>query len=305
MPSRPVRPPDGDYAIPGPRIGGMRPRRQQAQRPAVDEGVADVSLVVEHRTVDRGKAQLVAVIAYTGHDAVPHATGVEYAGGQFAVGHVGRPETQHVRAGDGTRRHPHHVPNHPADACIGAPEGFERRRMIVSLDFEGEVEVAVEGHYAGVVVERGTEPGWSDLLGNHPECGQQTLVGRNLDRPVHPRVLQADVSPERLVHAVLRPGLGQRLELGVGWIPSLTPEMIVNGPHLGEVEREQTVPAQAHQVVVRQTGQLHGFDPRLGRAGGSKEGSVTPSECTSIVSLASKRRLMVEISPSSRSPISS
>ena len=114
------------------------------------------------------------------------------------------------------------------------------------LDFEGEIEFIVEGYDAGVVVERRAQPGWGNFLRDLSECGQQALVGRDRNRAVRPRVFQADTSPEGLVHAVFRPGLGQGLEFGVGRIPPLSREVILNGPHLPKVEGEQSFSAETH-----------------------------------------------------------
>ena len=270
VPSGPA--PDGDNPVTRPRFGGVRTRGEHAQRPAVDQRVGDVPLVVDDRSVHSGEAQLVAVVAYSRHDAVTYAAGVQHARGQVTVGRLGRPETEHVRAGDGTGRHPHHVPDHPADAGVGAAERFERRWMVVGLDLEGQVEVIVEGHDACVVVERRAEPGGIDLLGDRPEGTEQSFVVGDRHRAIGPRVLQADTSPERLVHAVLGPGLGQCLELGVGRVTFLLPVVITDGPHLGQVEREQTLPAETLEIGVRQTGQRDGLDARLPRGRGIEVG---------------------------------
>src|SRR5689334_23296374 len=52
------------------------------------------------------------------------------------------------------------------------------------------------------------------------------------------------------MRAVFRPGLGQRLQLNIGWLASLLAIMLLNGSHLVQIQREQTSPTDLHQLFI-------------------------------------------------------
>ncbi len=58
------------------------------------------------------------------------------------------------------------------------------------------------------------------------------------------RAVEVDLALERLVRAMLRPGLGQRFQLDVGGIAAEFAEVSLDRLHLGEIERKLTVAAE-------------------------------------------------------------
>src|SRR5262249_61841971 len=48
---------------------------------------------------------------------------------------------------------------------------------------------------------------------------------------------------QRLMRAVLRPGLGEGFQFDVSWVPTKFAKVLLNGAHLGEVQGELTVVA--------------------------------------------------------------
>ena len=76
-----------------------------------------------------------------------------------------------------------------------------------------------------------------------------SIVRRSTTSPSADAMREVDAGPERLVQAVLRPGLRQRLELAVGRRPPDVVEVALDGPQLGDVEREQPFPAERLQGV--------------------------------------------------------
>ena len=127
----------------------------------------------------------------------------------------------------------------------------------MGLGLDGEVEPVVEGHDAGVVDEGAADPRRPDGVGGGPQVGVQEAVdiaGRG-----------GDAGPEGLVGAVLAPGLGQGLQLGVGGIATLGGEPLLDGHHLVSGQAEAADPADLQQGVVVQLAE--GDDP-----GGERRG---------------------------------
>ena len=87
------------------------------------------------------------------------------------------------------------------------------------------------------------------------------LEDRLLEQVVDDLALELDPAPERLVRAVLAPGLGQGLELAVGRVAAERGEVVLDGLHLGEAQVELPRLAQVHQ---RRVVHARGSGPRRG-----------------------------------------
>ena len=61
---------------------------------------------------------------------------------------------------------------------------------------------------------------------------EDRLLEQVVDRPA----LEVDPAPERLVRAMLAPGLGERLQLAVGRVAAEAAEMGLDRPHLGQAK---------------------------------------------------------------------
>ncbi len=155
-------------------LGGTRVLAdgQQAGAAAEDERVAQVALVVDHGAVDRGDAQLVAVVADARHHAIRNALRMEDAIGQAVVGVVMRAKAEHVGVGDRAGRDADEVAHHAAHARVGAAKGFQGRRVVVRLDLEGEVIVVVKGDDTGIIHKSRFQPAGMQLV----RCCGQILV---------------------------------------------------------------------------------------------------------------------------------
>ena len=85
------------------------------------------------------------------------------------------------------------------------------------------------------------------------------------DHAVRGGVGELDAGPEGLVHAVLGPGLGQRLQFGVVGGSAFAGEVVLDHPHLLDVERQDAGAAQGRELRVGQARELDGLDPEVGR----------------------------------------
>jgi hypothetical protein len=102
--------------------------------------------------------------------------------------------------------------------------------MVVGLDLDADVVVAVESHHAGVVAKHahapvgGAQPAADLLRGREhrllEEVGVADFAGRA--RVGHR-------AGERLVAAVLAPGLGDRLELDLERVAAEPAEVVADG----------------------------------------------------------------------------
>src|SRR5262249_14670102 len=106
----------------------------------------------------------------------------------------------------------------------------------VRLDLDAEVEALVEGDDAGVVLEHADAERPRELARRLRDRGLQEVV----DAPHRPAARRGEVDPagERLVLAVLAPGLRERLELARGRLAAELDEVRADRAHLGEVEAE-------------------------------------------------------------------
>ena len=74
--------------------------------------------------------------------------------------------------------------------------------------------------------------------------------------------LDIDGALERLVHAMLAPGLGQRLQLDVRWLAPALAEIVLNGLHLRQGEKQMPVAAQPRQLLIVQFAQRDVLEDR-------------------------------------------
>ena len=77
---------EADDAVADLRLGRVRAVREDAEGTAINQRVADIAGVVEHRAVDGRQPELVSVITDARYDAVANTAGMQYSGGQFVVG---------------------------------------------------------------------------------------------------------------------------------------------------------------------------------------------------------------------------
>jgi hypothetical protein len=221
MPSRPVRPPTVTIASPG----------------------------STHAAGHGGDAHAVAVVAHAGDDAAQDAARVQRALRHRGAVHVGRGDEEGVGAGDrlGAEAGPEDVADHAADAGAGAAVGVDGTGVVVRLDLDADVPVAVELDDAGVVDEDADAEVTVELVRRGGDGGLQQVVDA-LDLAV--LALEVDHPRERLVLAVLGPGLRDGLELARGRLAAQLLEVGLDGAHLGQREAELPVARQPLELGV-------------------------------------------------------
>ena len=201
-------------------------------------------------------AELVSVVGHAGDHAGPNHPRVQHTGRQIINRKIGWPEAQNVGQCDRSGTHAEHVAHHPTDARVGAAERFNSRRVVVGLGLDGEIEMIIERHDAGVVDERGVYPRRVDLIGGSPQLLQQ--------RHRCGAVSEGDPSAERFVVAVLAPGLGDHLQLDVRRLAIKLAIVVGDGRHLDPIERHASLRRKREKFVGRQ--RRDGYD--FGGAGG-------------------------------------
>jgi hypothetical protein len=211
--------------------------------------------VVVDAAVHRRYAHLVAVVLDAGDYARRYQPGVEAARRHRLWRGAWRPEAQHVGSGDGPRRDAHHVAYHASDSGVGAAERLDRRGVVVRLDLERYLQLVVEFYYAGVVDEGRQHPGGGYLVGGFLDVAFKDVVHERRIAGAALGLPDLDQGLEGLVDAVLAPGLGHRLELGVGAGPVFVPVVVTYGAHLDQVERCTPLSRQRKQGRV-----VHGSD---------------------------------------------
>ena len=118
----------------------------------------------------------------------------------------------------------------------------------MGLDLHAHVVVAVEPHHARVVLEHAHAPvggaeGAADRAGGgEHRLLQQVVVGRRARRPG-----LVDRAAERLVAAVLAPGLGDRLEFDLAGRAAELPVVVADRVQLADGEGQALLPAQGRE----------------------------------------------------------
>ena len=157
------------------------------------------------------------------------------AGGELLRIKIRTGQTKHIRGRDGfgTESTAHDVANASADARGRATVRFDRRWVIMRFRLEGDPVLLVERDHTRVVRKHREAPvsvkGFGDM---NDGVFQEILESRfnstgfsEIVTPVDERAL------ERLVYAMLRPGLRERLELQIGRVATEMGEVIAYGAH--------------------------------------------------------------------------
>ena len=116
----------------------------------------------------------------------------------------------------------------------------------------------VEAYDAGVVLEHAHAPVvLAELLANLLRCREDRLLEHVLEPPLAIRAAIRHAAAERLVAAMLAPGLGERLQFRIGRVAAQLAEMRLNRLHLGKRQIELAFAAQLHKRRVVQLAQRH------------------------------------------------
>ena len=240
----PGAPAGDDDQVADARLRGPPTARREADRAAEDERIRQVPLVEQRRAVDRGDAHVVAVVGDAGHDPRVDPLGWQRSRREGVRRCIERAEAEDVGVGDRLGRDPQHVAHDPAHPGIRAAERLQGAGMIVRLDLERDLVVAIEGDDAGVVPEGREHPGPVHLVGGRHDGGLQETLDQEIRRA---GLAVPDRRLERPVRTVLRPGLGDRLQLDVGRVTVLRRIVVAHGLQILQREGEQLPRAEVLQ----------------------------------------------------------
>ncbi len=255
VPTRPAAQSDDQIARPGITrhpVAGHHPHAS-----AVDEWIADVVVVEPHGAVDGGNAHPVAVVADARDDLGQDAAGVQTTRGKRTI-RVRRPgvemsDAEDIAGRDRARRQAgaDDVPDAATDAGCGTAVRLQGGRMVVRLDLEADRVLLVEGDDARIVHEHGQTPVDSvrhQFLGRRGDGRTKQVVDSDhlladdlMTEPIEitgQRPVVFDPCLECLVHAVLGPGLRERLQFDLARITTHGAVGFLQGLHLVETQEE-------------------------------------------------------------------
>ncbi len=133
--------------------------------------------------------------------------------------------------------------------------------MIVRFDLEGDVVLVVEADDARVVLENADAPiveaSIAPRLANLLRGSEDRFFEHVVEAPLPLRAAIGDSAGERLVAAMLAPGLGNRFQLGVGGIAAQFAKVRLNRPHFDQRQIELPFAAQAEERLVVHVAKRH------------------------------------------------
>ena len=256
-------------AVTGNGIAFDRGPRHDTDATAVDQRVTDVPIIEPDPTVDGRNTHSIPIVADPPDHLAQNAMRMN-----ASIGNARRrirPDTEHIGRGNRFRRKPrtHDVSNAAANSRGSAAVGLDRGRVIVGLDLHADRGVFIEGHDPRVVHEHRKAPVIKPLrhqtMGGGGDGRLEQVVDQNAaigdegmpraifhrlpngDRPTLGeirRFVVFDRRLERLVYAMLGPGLGERLEFDLARLPPQRLIVRLNRQHLIEREKEMGFPTQ-------------------------------------------------------------
>ncbi len=270
------------------------PARHDADAAAVDEGVADIAIVEIHASADGGDAHAVAVIAHTRDDLRQDAAGRQTAGGNVLGVRMGDTEDIGVRDGAGAEAGADDIADAPADAGGRAAVGLDGGGMVVGLDLDTDGVVIVEGDDARVVGEDREGPvhaALDELEGGGGNGALQKIINDDgaigldlvagaigpVDEIVGGGLAVADLALERLVDAVLGPGLCEGFQFDLTWVAAERGVVLLHSDHLIERKEEVGLAGEFCEVRFAEADDLDGAHAAGVRAGVGKGGGVEGS----------------------------
>ena len=256
---------DGHDHVAGPGFLERHAAGNQPQVSAEDQRIAQVAGIEIDSPIDRGNAHTVAVVAHARDDTLGHAPRMEHAGRYLVQWRVGRGEAEDVRIADrlGAHAGAHRVADHAADARIGPAVGLQGRRVIVRFHLENHVVLVVEPDHARVVAEDAYAPiVETQLFADFLRGGENRLLEHVLEAALARSVAVADPPRQRLVAAMLAPGLGDSLQLGVGRIAVELLKIGLDGLHFHQRQIELSLAAQDLQGLVVHRADRHALQAK-------------------------------------------
>ena len=210
-------------------------------------------------------------------------------GGKLVEGQVRRRHAEDVGVADRLRAQPgaERIANDATQPRVGAAVRIDSRGMVVCFHLEADVVLLVESHDAGIVGKDAHQPVAVQVF--------RRLEDRLFEQVVDRAATKRDPTPQRLVRAVLAPGLGERFKLAVGWLAAKLNEMALDALHLREAERKLPRSAQAARAH-HPAG--HGSERR--RAGNGRVGLIRADRVRAFRGPSSRRHRSPARGPTNR-----
>ena len=231
-------------------------------RAAEHERIAEVAGVEGDGTGDRGDPHPVAVVPHAPHHAGQESPRRDHTRRKRGGGRVERCYAEDVEIGDrlGRERCAEHIADHTPQSRRSATVGFDGRRVVVGLHLHAHVVVTVEADHTRVVTEHAHAPvagpeGRADLL-----CGGEDCVLEQVCVPDCSRGAGVCYrARERLVAAVLAPGLGERLEFDLERVAAERVEVVADGVEFGHREGQAAIAGEPLKGRVVEVAERHGL----------------------------------------------
>ncbi len=155
-------------------------------------------------------------------------------------------EEQHIGIGNRAGAYADHIADHAAHARVRPAKRLNRRRAVMRLHLKGDVVLFIEGNNPGVIHKCRAHPRLVDLLGGRANICVEQAVYRV--RAFRPGVINHRF--ERLMNAVFAPRLRQHFQFGIGRVALFLLEVIADGLHLAQVQRQPPLPADRQQRCI-------------------------------------------------------
>ena len=226
-------------------LGGVA--RHDPHRSAEHQRIAEIAGMEGDGAGDRGDPHSVAVVANAGHDPREEPLGRDHPRRQVGGRRVRGCDAENVEVGDRlcAEAGAEDVADHPAEAGGGTAVRLDCRGVVVGLDLDADVVIAVEADDAGVVAEHAHAPvAPAERLTDFPRRSKHRLLEKVVVADGAGGTLVVDRAAEGLVAAVLAPRLGDRLELDLERRPAEGGKMIAHGRKLEGGQRQATLAAE-------------------------------------------------------------
>ena len=146
-------------------ISRMATVGQQPDTATEDQRIAQVTHIIENRTVDGGQSQLITIVANPSDHAVGNPARMENASGQLVVREILWAKAEYIGGRNWPRRNADNIAHHAADARIRPAKRFKRGGVVVRFNLEGKVKLLIKGDDPSVVDKGRAQPRGVNFLG--------------------------------------------------------------------------------------------------------------------------------------------
>src|SRR2546421_2110381 len=151
---------------------------QDTQAATEHQRVAEVSLVIEDRAIDRRYTHLIAVVTHAIDYATGNAPRREDAGWQLVDRRIRWTKAENVGTGDRLRGDAQHVADDATHTCICSTERLYGRGMVMCFNLKSDILRPGKTDDARIIAESGYQPGLLYLLrGAHEILFEQAVDG--------------------------------------------------------------------------------------------------------------------------------